>query len=59
MELAVMLIYLYSLWKDHISNQDTSHPNIAHNVREKYIIPYMVQSHIGVIGMVQKRNLFV
>jgi len=54
-----MLIYLYSLWKDHIPNQDTSQPNIAHSVKEKYITPYIVLSHIGVIGMVQKRNLFV
>jgi hypothetical protein len=59
MNKAVMLIYSYSLWKDHIPNQDTIQPNIAHSVREKYITPYIVLSHIGVIGMVQKRNLFV
>jgi len=53
MNKAVMLIYLYSLWKDHIPNQDTSQPNIAHNVRGKYITPYIMPIHIGQIGMEQ------
>ena len=53
------IYYLLGLWKDRRLNHVINHPSFAQYVREKYIIQYIVPSHIGVIGMVQKLNLFV
>jgi len=53
------MLYLLGLWKDRRLNHATNHPSFAHYVREKYITPHIVPVHIGLIGMVQKLNLFV
>ena len=54
-----MPIYLLGLWKDHAYNPERSQESIAHNVIEKYIKLYILQTLIGQIGIIEIVRLFV
>jgi hypothetical protein len=53
------MLYLLGLWTDQIPNQDINHPNIAQNVREKYMKRCIHQIPIGQIGLLRKVRFFV
>jgi hypothetical protein len=55
----VLIIYLLGLWKDHAYNPERNQEDIAHNVREKYIKLYILQTLIGQIGIIEIVRLFV
>ena len=55
----MLIIYLLGLWKDHAYNPERNHPSFAHNVREKYIKLYILQTLIGQIGIIEIVRLFV
>ena len=52
-------LYLLRLWKDHIPKYQRNQGSFAQYAREKYMKLFIDQIHIGQIGMVQMRNLFV
>jgi len=47
------------LWKDHAYNPERSQESIAQAVKEKYIKPYILQTLIGQIGIIEIVRLFV
>ena len=53
------MLYLLGLWKDRRLNHATNHPSFAHNVREKYIKLYILQTLIGQIGIIEIVRLCV
>ena len=53
------LLYLLRLWKDQRPKYQRNQGSFVQYAREKYMKLFISQIHIGVIGMVQIRNLFV
>lgn len=52
-------LYLLKLWKDQILKYQRNQKDFAQNANERYIKQHILPIHIGQIGMVHIRKLYV